>query len=487
MTTTTSQPSREELRKIRCARLLGGGKSDDNEENQQQPAKKKVKVTMQNDDDYSNNSNNNNQKKPPPKAASPKVIDLMDDSSSSDNEEEEQIDDDSDTTSEKPESATVTVIRKSGSSTASNHVAKPSQAAARSKEKEEIDLWSDSDTDSDKKPSPKKSAAAKRNSNRSSQQKKAVSASSTSKTNPVASRQEANKDTQAMSFQVATYNLWFGPMGDGNPHVQARMQAVLNLLLKERDDVSLPLCFVGFQEIVVEIREALFPLLESVGYRMICQPFSAYGVALAVHKSVTVLDSGWKPYGLTRMDRGFVYARCRLPNGALCLVTSTHLESFDRMAGNGSAERAYQLNAMETFCNRHVDDQSLTDIAIMMGDLNWDDGRKNAPDEELDDVLSSIEWKDAWTSTNHLRPTVDAKKGYTYDCKLNPCLGGNLRRRFDRCLVRGSRATVISACLIGQEALPGLNFEKTNPFKETVRTYPTAPSDHFGLVVQLQT
>ena len=131
--------------------------------------------------------------------------------------------------------------------------------------------------------------------------------------------------------------------------------------------------------------------------------------------------------------RGFVHARCRLPNGLVCLVTSTHLESYSGKDYTGSVQRRQQLNAVEDFCNRHIDSKT-ADIAIIQGDLNWDDTSRNPNDPPLDDVLSSVEWKDAWLETQHLRSTADARKGYTYDPKLNPMFGGSsFRRRLDRC------------------------------------------------------
>jgi endonuclease/exonuclease/phosphatase family metal-dependent hydrolase len=305
-----------------------------------------------------------------------------------------------------------------------------------------------------------------------------------------ANTQEA-KATTNMSFQVATYNLWFGTQRDGNPYPNERMQAVADLLLAQSDP---PLYFCAFQEVVHSLDDALFPLLESVGYRLVRQPlgnpmFLPYGVALAIHSSLTILDSGWEPYRMSQQDRGFCFARCRLPNNSVCLVTSTHLESWMGKQSTGKGARANQLTAMENFCNEHLD-QGRADLAIMMGDLNWDDASQKPTDDRLEDVLSSVEWKDAWLTTNHLRSTVDSKKGYSYDAKLNPMLGGNLRRRFDRCLVRTARhvpTNIVSTDLFGTQAISSLFHDYQNPYSGQTRKRPTAPSDHFCLVTQLQT
>jgi hypothetical protein len=84
-----------------------------------------------------------------------------------------------------------------------------------------------------------------------------------------------------------------------------------------------------------------------------------------------------------------------------------------------------------------------------------------------------------------LPSSIRIPKYHTYDSKINPMLGGNLRRRFDRCLVFHRNAynnnhdddsnnkkknSVCSTC-IGTEAIPSLTFAKFN-------------CDHFGLVTR---
>jgi hypothetical protein len=69
-------------------------------------------------------------------------------------------------------------------------------------------------------------------------------------------------------------------------------------------------------------------------------------------------------------------------------------------------------------------------------------------------------------------------------------LGGSLRRRFDRCLVRNTGdANVVStgAQLVGTEALVSLTWQKYNSYTKTYKESQTAPSDHFGLIVQMTT
>ena len=448
-TRNDNPPNREELRRLRLAAMFGKAKDDDDDDENKVPAAKRAKLTDNN------------------KEASA-VIDLLDSDSSSEEE--------------KDKAAAPRVVQKAAAAKKKKTKSAPQEVADL--------LFEDSSEDDEEQAtaSKKKKAPA-----RAKKTAKAVVAKSvSSKTASFLS----SGSVDDISFQVASYNLWFGTQRNGYPHAQARMQAVADLLLSttRSNTTDPPLYFMAFQEVVHALDEALFPLLQAAGYQMIRQPlgnpmFDPYGVALAVHESVTVLDGGWNPYrGLTQMDRGFVHARCRLPNGLTCLVTSTHLESWAGKEMDGSVARVQQLNAVEDFCNKHIENKR-ADMAIVMGDLNWDDVSKNPNDPVLDDVLSSVEWKDAWVETNHLRKTAESRKGYTYDPKLNPMLGGNLRRRFDRCLVRAARnvpTNLVSTCLWGQEALPGLTFDKENPYTGAVKKAATAPSDHFCLVAQIQ-
>jgi hypothetical protein len=90
--------------------------------------------------------------------------------------------------------------------------------------------------------------------------------------------------------------------------------------------------------------------------------------------------------------------------------------------------------------------------------------------------------------------------------KINPMLGGNLRRRFDRCLVRTnhptarttttdetkhdpSSITIERSELIGQDPIEGIQWHKEQRNWKTglptgqSKTLPVLPSDHYGLLV----
>jgi exonuclease III len=307
-------------------------------------------------------------------------------------------------------------------------------------------------------------------------------------------------------FSVATYNIWFGLDRDnGHPHGAARMQAMVDELLRCESPDN-PLWFIGLQEVTPGLARTLFPALERVGYVVIHQEDAPYGVALAVKQQdaadgspcPVVLDFGWKDFSRTVMQRGFLFVRVRLPGSenstaaAQCIVTTTHLESYMPATERdpvytGSEQRHLQLEQMQEFCHKEMARHRAVQTVILTGDMNWDDERKTPFDKPLLGYLPSTQnWKDAWLTSQ-----LAKDKGYTYDGKLNPMLGSNLRRRFDRCLVHtnaveDAATEIISTLMIGKLAIPNLTWQKYNSWKQTYKETPTAPSDHFGLVTQLR-
>jgi endonuclease/exonuclease/phosphatase family metal-dependent hydrolase len=184
------------------------------------------------------------------------------------------------------------------------------------------------------------------------------------------------------------------------------------------------------------------------------------------------------------MDRGILYARVRLSTAHEILLTTTHLESWAGEDHNGSTQRQSQILEMEAFCVETVSKHPNVHCALITGDLNWDDERARSvgPDPLMLKHLKKP-WKDAWV---HLHGDNKKAIGYTYDSKLNPMLGGNLRRRFDRILLYPDNASQVQRTeFLGKEVLPGLSWEKTNPYNNSVRSVPVAPSDHFGLLAQI--
>ena len=213
-----------------------------------------------------------------------------------------------------------------------------------------------------------------------------------------------------------------------------------------------------------------------------------YGCALAVHKSLTVLDQGFVDYPNSKMGRGILYVRARLPfSGRSVLFATTHLESFNGKDDPGGPQRAAQCRAIRDFCATSARGST----RVITGDMNWDDYLAPRSRRKLQDnaTMRSIfaenqqcGWHDTWLDHN----AEDTDPGYTYDPKENPMLGGgNLRRRFDRCIVDAT-ATCTNAQLLGKEAIGDLTYDKYNPFNHKTTTRPLAPSDHFGYVATLR-
>ena len=318
----------------------------------------------------------------------------------------------------------------------------------------------------------------------------------------------------SVAFNVATYNVWFGP-----PHQEERMNHLVRSLM-EKNEAHCPLWFIGMQEVTPVLLATLKPLLEANGYYVFSQGDANYGCAMAVlQKSSSgaavpkLLEKGWRHYEKSIMNRGFLYARVRLPKSSQQIVfTTTHLESY---AGEiapgqkytGSPERALQLPELETFClNKSKQFQDFS-LSIMSGDLNWDDERiqSQGEDKEMLSCLSMKDWQDSWVevkgremeklkavSKNGKVAKKNVPACYTYDAKENPMLGGNLRRRFDRILIRPKsevQLQIKGIDLIGKDAIPGLTWRKESVWQgrvTSVKDVPVAPSDHFGYVATLQ-
>lgn len=314
-----------------------------------------------------------------------------------------------------------------------------------------------------------------------------------------------------LAFQVASWNVWFGPPNDANPHVTPRMRELVRLAVHgkrgQKEPYQAP-WFIGLQEVTQESAIPLAESLKRAGYStIITQEFEGgarmpYFCQLAVRHGSSndpkLLESGSVGYTSTRMGRGFCYARVRLPGGNThlsqeeqpqLLVATTHLESWAGKEYSGSIQRQEQLLEFENNCRSEFKLHAQLKWVILMGDLNWDDERKKgSPDSKMSAFLT-LPWKDVWL--DHLPSQQDESTHFTYDGKLNPMLGNNMRRRFDRCLVFARDHASLNQLasqgvqLLGQQTLPGLRFSKSNPWSNSKREYPVAPSDHFGLIARL--
>jgi hypothetical protein len=252
----------------------------------------------------------------------------------------------------------------------------------------------------------------------------------------------------------------------------------------------------------------LKPLLNQLGYKLYTQPSLdriGYGIGIAVpdknNDDLAVMDCNFVPYKNSQQGRGFLFVRT-----SKLLFVTTHLESYCGPEYTAAKEREEQIIEATRFCQAQMKMKSSTpsmlQIAIIVGDFNWDDERKQKRSVPANKKLLSIlpgGWQDAGTPFD-----------FTYDAKENPMLGGNLRRRFDRCIyltqngsthVPSSTTSTTSKARskdvrtyqslqlqkIGMQPIPNLTWKKVNPFNGTIKACQVAPSDHFGLVISFGT
>jgi len=341
-------------------------------------------------------------------------------------------------------------------------------------------------------------------------------------------REHHSSNINIPTFCICTYNLWFGP-----PYPAERMSEISSILSSKTPQRPV---LVGFQEVTPVLKHELCPLLESMGYHLICQNLdeSAYCCAIAVLIKSThnnnrktscddgvyaeIVDSGFRPYLQTLQGRGLLWVHAWIGSssnqGGYVLFTTTHLESFMRnypypgQSYDGVKQRASQVVEATKFCSNYIKEwggDGAVSAAIFSGDLNWDDERKRSSGNDepllsLIDQSDSGTWKDVWLERNDVK--LSGQEGYTYDSKENPMLRGNLRRRFDRCLIHHpskdneTKLGIQSVDMVGTDPIKGLVWEKETPkwiggkpsSAMTRTVLPLMPSDHYGLctVIRLE-
>jgi hypothetical protein len=292
------------------------------------------------------------------------------------------------------------------------------------------------------------------------------------------------------NFQIASYNVWFGPPDAEAKQVfpKQRMAGIVESLrmayesIEREEGEACPLLFVGLQELTANLVHHLQPKFQSIGYRLCTQPIGgfgpSYGVGIAVPDDLTVLERQFVPYRNSVQGRGFLFVRT-----PTILFVTTHLESWCGPQFTGSQEREVQIVEAAQFCRQQLQSVDGLELAVIAGDLNWDDERKRKQSEAPNRNLLSIlpdGWNDAGTPFD-----------YTYDAKENPMLNGNLRRRFDRCIYlsrpkgegpQGRNYKSIGLQKIGKESIPDLVWNKKNPYNDTIKIMAVNPSDHFGIM-----
>lgn len=305
------------------------------------------------------------------------------------------------------------------------------------------------------------------------------------------------------TFSICTYNIWFG-----EAHPIVRMNHISHILSQQRPRPT----FLGLQEVTPYLLSIIGPLLKSLGYgRIMFQEGVTYGCALAVltddidsSASATVIRSGFEPYTNSCMARGLMWVHAKLKYTDIeILFTTTHLESYINKENDGSKAREVQLKEAVKFCfdwqSKYKVKSNSSSAMILTGDLNWDDERKRSAgiNNPLLSVANEVVynqdilWQDSWLESNGA-----GHDGYTYDSKENPMLKGNLRRRFDRCVIFSPSRDIVTenSDLVGKNAIEGYNYRKEVPEwrygkptgNVTYQDRPLCASDHFGLVVKFK-
>ena len=309
---------------------------------------------------------------------------------------------------------------------------------------------------------------------------------SSGSTKAVGNKGNSNRSTDS-NFQIVSYNVWFGPPDPEARQVfpKERMNGIVESLLvasknkEHQERQSCPLLFVGLQELTPNLVQYLQPLFQGIGYKLCTQPIGgfgpSYGIGIAVPEDANILERRFVPYQNSIQGRGFLFVRT-----PTVLFVTTHLESWCGPQFTGAKEREIQIVEAADFCREQLLSAKGLELAIIAGDLNWDDERtrksSEAPNKNLLSLLPNG-WKDAGTPFDH-----------TYDAKENPMLSGNLRRRLDRCLYmskkNGSKGYESKGLQkIGKEAIPNLVWNKRNSYNNSVKKMAVAPSDHFGIMI----
>ena len=174
------------------------------------------------------------------------------------------------------------------------------------------------------------------------------------------------------------------------------------------------------------------------------------------------------------MGRELCIADVNVGKSKNLVVATSHLESpcpgpptWDQMFSKERVAQAKEsIGILKDFPN-----------VIFCGDMNWDD--------KLDGAFPlNNGWVDAWME---LRA---GENGWTYDTKSNQMLSGNrtLQKRLDRFLCNLRDFKINSIEMIGDEAIPGLSYCKEKKVRKEVKKLqlPVLPSDHYGLLLTIQ-
>jgi len=259
------------------------------------------------------------------------------------------------------------------------------------------------------------------------------------------------------TLRVLSWNVWFDDL-----YAQQRQRALLKELLQAAPDVA---CL---QEVLPGFAAALRQCPELLSlYDVSPQDVKPYGVLLLVRRELGAMFSdSWLT---SHMARRLVSAELRGRWPGL-LITSVHLESLN---------------------HRQVRKQQLADAAewmhgrshsILCGDFNfddtktWGDWKLPEPAHPAQDLENHVLLEELPGHLDCWREVHPQEPGYTFDGHANPvnCRDPEERMRYDRVMASVAGFMPKAVTLLGTEAI------------EEARDWGLRPSDHFGLLVDLE-
>ena len=283
---------------------------------------------------------------------------------------------------------------------------------------------------------------------------------------PSSQRQQQQQQPRVTLLQ---YNVWFNE----DAAVEARMAAIGRII----EAAGRP-TFIALQEVTPTIQALLAAAPWWRAYAASPPPSddAAYYTLLLARRdavgppAVTEASFRRQPFANSVMGRCLLTLLARVGGRAIAVATS-HLESPCPPDGLFTKQRQHQMRDA-----LRVLDAAPAANVLFAGDMNWVDARDGAPP-------LGPGWRDCW-----LEAAPGGAPGFTYDTSANPMLTGRWPgSRLDRVFAKLGDWRVAAMRLVGTEPIAGATYHKPLPRgRGGTRPLPVLPSDHFGLLLELE-
>ncbi|MQM15774.1 hypothetical protein Taro_048725 [Colocasia esculenta] len=269
-------------------------------------------------------------------------------------------------------------------------------------------------------------------------------------------------------LKILSYNVWSEDI-----MLQDRMDAIGDLIQEHSPDL------ICFQEVTPEIYEIFENSNWWEAYSSSVPPEGAYKRKyFCMQLSKLPATFSQKRIGLPSTERELCIAEVDVGAGKSLTVATVHLVSRRPNPRHPrqmySVERIIQVKEALGVLKKHPN-------VVFGGDMNWD--------EEVDGLIPLPRgWVDAWEEKK--RPA--GENGWTFDTVANRMLSCNqpLQKRLDRFLCCLKDFSIGSVEMIGTEAIPGVFYCKERKVGRVVvsdeNILPVLPSDHFGLLLTIE-